>query len=147
MTDIMISHDVIDNNIFTICFITICSFISVYLNGFSILYLIFIEDTILNKKYLNNTVDIKDIEDSVGFYRFGIISTLIIMLAAHVYGFRNVFKHYSMLIPGYYVYICLFNILFISYYIIFSDDPCHRRKLLNCTMVGDNELDLSLIHI
>lgn len=137
--------DAINNNPIGVFAIVLISFFMVYGNGMSILYLIYTNDAISNKQYLNNNIDFEKLEDEVNFYYFTIVFSFISILASHVYGYRNIFKIYLTFVPAYYIYICLFNILFLNYYIIFNDDHCNTRALFNCTNVDTDDIDNSSI--
>jgi len=140
-----IQMDDVDNNKCSIFIIAITSFFMVFGNGMSTLYLIYTNDAINNKKHLNNDIDLDQLEDSVSFYYFTITVSLISILISHKYGYYNILKIYLPFVPAYYIYICLFNILFINYYTIHNEDPCKSRNFFNCTNIDINTINNSSI--
>ena len=132
----------LEKNKGSIGLITIFTFMMIYGNGISILYLIYIYDAIANKNLLNDDVLIYDLVYSIWFYTIIITITSIGIVSSHIYGYRNILKCYISFVPSYYMYICLLTILFLGINILWSDNPCKSRVLLNCSLVLD-ESDLS----
>ena len=134
--------DVVDENFLSIGGIIILSFLMISANTYSILSLIYTNDAIENYSILNSGITMGVLDETLKFYTGIFIITFIVLLSSHIYGYRNIFKYYISFVPSYYIYICVFIILFISVNIINSDNPCKTRRLFNCSLVRD-ETDIN----
>tara|TARA_Y100000389_G_scaffold125218_1_gene122579 strand:- start:3149 stop:3928 length:780 start_codon:yes stop_codon:yes gene_type:complete len=136
----------LNENFNTFVLITFISFFMTCGNGFSILYYIVTKDAIQNENMLNDDVIIDNLETMSDLYLFFIVVSLIILVLAHGYGTRNILRCFSSFIPCYFIYICIFNILFISYHIIHSSDPCKKRGYFNCSKFNNTEVNNDSIY-
>lgn len=138
--------DQLDDNFGSVFGILCLTFIMTTINGYSILFYIFTVDSIMNPDILNDTISIDELYYQSDFYIMAITISLIIMVLNHIYGYYHILKCYSSFVPAYFVYITLFNLLFVNYYVIYSDSPCEVRNNFNCTKADLHGIDNTYIY-
>lgn len=134
--------DEFQENASSIAGIMVLTFLMISGNTYSILSLIYTNDAIENYSLLNKDITMDVLDDTLKFYAGIFIITFIVLLGSHIYGYRHILKCYISFVPSYYIYICLFIILFISANIFISDYPCKTRKFFNCSLVRE-ETDIN----